>query len=124
MLQAESVSHHLRVPVLWHRALKPSYACITGIRAYFPHLCDNELVVVGDRILTDVVLANRMNRCTRDANREVERREALAVWTTKVWKMDAMPWRWIERGLVRAARWLVRDTSDPRIVGQFVKIQA
>lgn len=62
--QSESVSHHLQVPVLQHKALKPAYSCISSIRAYFSSLhrpiSDDELVIVGDRIFTDIVLANRM----------------------------------------------------------------
>ncbi|KAI0077200.1 HAD-superfamily phosphatase [Panus rudis PR-1116 ss-1] len=65
-IQAESVSHYLNVPVLRHLKLKPSYACITSIRKYFSSLPepvkDDELIVVGDRIFTDVVMANRMAR--------------------------------------------------------------
>ncbi len=52
------------MPVLQHKALKPAYSCISSIRTYFSTLhrpiSDDELVVVGDRIFTDVVLANRM----------------------------------------------------------------
>ncbi|KAJ8453727.1 hypothetical protein ONZ51_g13437 [Trametes cubensis] len=65
-IEAESVSHHLSAPVLRHSALKPSYACINAVRAYFASLPrpvrDDELVVVGDRLFTDVVMANRMAR--------------------------------------------------------------
>ncbi|EIN06779.1 HAD phosphatase [Punctularia strigosozonata HHB-11173 SS5] len=64
LIQAESVTNHLRVPVLRHASLKPSYRCISGIRTYFLSLprpiADHELIVVGDRIFTDVVMANRM----------------------------------------------------------------
>ncbi|KZT65403.1 hypothetical protein DAEQUDRAFT_814299 [Daedalea quercina L-15889] len=63
-IQAESVSHHLSAPVLRHPSFKPSYSCISSIRAYFASLSqpvhDEELIVVGDRIFTDTVLANRM----------------------------------------------------------------
>jgi len=61
---SESVSYHLGVPVLRHNALKPSYSCIAGIRTYFASLPtplrDDELVVIGDRIFTDVVMGRRM----------------------------------------------------------------
>ena len=72
-IQAEAVGHALGVPVLCHAALKPSYSCIKDIRAYFAGLPkpvrDDELVVVGDRVFTDVVMARRM-------------KGPLAVWTT------------------------------------------
>jgi phosphatidylglycerophosphatase GEP4 len=59
-LQAESVSHHLGTPVLLHAALKPSYACTAAVLAALPDVAPHELVVVGDRIFTDVVLAHRL----------------------------------------------------------------
>ncbi|KAH0829104.1 hypothetical protein J3R83DRAFT_2570 [Lanmaoa asiatica] len=65
-VQAESVSHHLSVPVLRHNSPKPAYSCIKSIRTYFSTLRDpikdEELVIVGDRIFTDVVMAKRMRR--------------------------------------------------------------
>ena len=67
------MSHHLSVPVLRHPALKPSYSCISSIRAYFASLPrpvrDDELIVVGDRVFTDTVLANRMARYQRVTQR-------------------------------------------------------
>ncbi|KAJ3575289.1 hypothetical protein NP233_g1200 [Leucocoprinus birnbaumii] len=63
-IQAESVSHHLQVPVLNHHVFKPGYSCINSIRTYFSSLhrpiTDDELIIVGDRIFTDIVMANRM----------------------------------------------------------------
>ncbi|KAH9833465.1 mitochondrial PGP phosphatase-domain-containing protein [Rhodofomes roseus] len=63
-IQAESVSHHLSAPVLRHTSFKPSYSCIASVRAYFASLPqpirDEELIVVGDRVFTDTVMANRM----------------------------------------------------------------
>ncbi|KAI5890160.1 HAD-superfamily phosphatase [Schizophyllum commune H4-8] len=94
-IQAEAVGHALGVPVLCHAALKPSYSCIKDIRAYFAALPkpvrDDELVVVGDRVLTDVVMARRM-------------KGPLAVWTTGVWQREATVMRLMERGLVDVVR--------------------
>lgn len=59
-LQAESVAYHLRAPVLLHAALKPSYACAAATLSALPTLAPHELIVVGDRIFTDVVLAHRL----------------------------------------------------------------
>jgi phosphatidylglycerophosphatase GEP4 len=116
--QAKSLSQQLRVPVLEHRSLKPSYACASAIRSYFTHLKADELVVVGDRILTDVVLANRMRQ-----NR-AERRNAkgpLAVWITDVWQKENMFLRWVERRLVKLAENLVgRQKYDP-LVERYVR---
>lgn len=58
------MTYHLGVPVLRHEAFKPAYSCIAAIRTYFSTLPipvqDRELIIVGDRIFTDVVIANRM----------------------------------------------------------------
>ncbi|KAG9316267.1 mitochondrial PGP phosphatase-domain-containing protein [Chiua virens] len=107
-VQAESVSYHLSVPVLRHNAPKPAYACIGSIRAYFSTLKvpvkDEELVVVGDRIFTDVVIANRMHRRSGGG--------PLAVWTTGVWQRESMVMRWFEKQVVEmVARWTESKTS-------------
>ena len=108
------MSHHLSVPVLQHNSLKPAYSCISDIRAYFASLRDpiqdDELVVVGDRIFTDVVMASRMRR------RAVRRAEAskdvaplrervhgpLAIWTNDVWQKESMVIRYFESRLMDA----------------------
>ncbi|KAI6145531.1 HAD phosphatase [Pisolithus tinctorius] len=111
-IQAESVSHHLSVPVLHHGSPKPAYRCISAIRTYFSSLPnpiqDHELVVVGDRVFTDVVMANRMKRRVARATGEPDkaastydrRNGPLAVWTNGVWQKESMVMRWIERCLV------------------------
>ncbi|KAI0919405.1 hypothetical protein AcV7_006153 [Taiwanofungus camphoratus] len=114
-IQAESVTHHLSVPVLRHPSPKPSYSCIASIRAYFTSLPapirDDELVVVGDRILTDVVIANRMAR--RQSPSQLPRRTGpLAVWTECVWQPDSTAMRWLEKGILRGVeRWIVHGRS-------------
>ncbi|OCH91083.1 hypothetical protein OBBRIDRAFT_729485 [Obba rivulosa] len=153
-IQAESVSHHLSVPVLRHPSLKPSYACIASIRAYFASLPvpirDDELIIVGDRLLTDVVLANRIARVrtwsfrpahSRSSNsniasekfpvsekqasldKEVSRPAGpLAVLTTGLWKHDAPVLRALERGLLRGVqRWVVRDMLGTEELRRFVQ---
>ncbi|KAH7883272.1 HAD phosphatase [Phlebopus sp. FC_14] len=120
-VQAESVSYHLSVPVLRHNSPKPAYSCIYSIRAYFASLRDpikdDELVVVGDRIFTDVVMANRMRRRFWPVTAGVEEkvptqpRETLAVWTDGVWRKENMAMRWMEKRLVdMVMRWT--DESD------------
>lgn len=54
---------------------------------------DDELVIIGDRIFTDVVMANRMK--ARDTGRG-----PLAIWTSGVWVKEAMGMRWMEKKLV------------------------
>lgn len=136
-IQAESVTHHLSAPVLRHISFKPSYSCISSIRAYFASLPkpvrDEELIVVGDRIFTDVVMANRMarRRSTISASpsfgnekvvgleseegkpsiagrHTMERVGPLAVWTEGVWQRESLFMRWLERNVVRGVeRWIV-----------------
>lgn len=134
------MSHNLKVPVLCHGSLKPAYSCITSIQGYFSSLRrpirDEELIIVGDRVFTDVVMANRMRGkrkhlpgvldATPDGSGEKDissRPEEtpqsgtqpdgpLAIWTTDVWYREAMAMRWCEKRLVDAVqRW-----TSPRLV--------
>nr|GAT56202.1 predicted protein [Mycena chlorophos] len=130
-VQAESVQRHLKAPVLFHSTVKPGYACIRGIQRYFGSLRTpiqaEQLIVVGDRIFTDVVMANRMRhlqgsgtsflqmcfQCAFERGGTVGRERSgdttphrsidggpLAVWTTGVWQREATVMRWCERKLV------------------------
>ncbi|KAI0002418.1 mitochondrial PGP phosphatase-domain-containing protein [Russula compacta] len=135
-LQAESVAYHLRAPILLHAALKPSYACAAATLSALPTLAPHELIVVGDRIFTDVVLAHRLaHPCTlvgRIAARlglsrpgsddsgsnagsspsagaagEPMPAAPLAVWTTGVWTRESMAMRCVEACLVQLVeRWV------------------
>ncbi|THH13783.1 hypothetical protein EW146_g6473 [Bondarzewia mesenterica] len=117
-LQAESATHYLRAPILFHKSFKPSYSCAHAIRSYFSSLPapvrPHNLVVVGDRIFTDVVLAKRLvpyswpwSRVEDEPEMSVGerseltlRRKPLAIWTTGLWKREAMTLRWTEKKLV------------------------
>ena len=126
------MTYHLSVPVLRHPSLKPSYSCIKSIRAYFRSLPqpvrDEELIVVGDRLLTDVIMANRMarKRLPRATTPEDEKHALvaesldsaaaahpgrvgpLAVWTDGLWKREALALRAIEKGMLRGVeRWVL-----------------
>ncbi|KAF9560991.1 hypothetical protein CPC08DRAFT_599556, partial [Agrocybe pediades] len=119
-IQSESVSYHLGVPVLAHKSFKPAYSCIDTVRRYFLSLPspvqDHELIVVGDRIFTDVVMANRMRsqamrRIAKEtmpgktsAGDAIPPRGPLAIWTTGVWKRESMLMRYMESTLVKAVR--------------------
>lgn len=111
-IQAESVSHHLSVPVLRHDTLKPGYSCIASTRAYFSSLRvpipDDELIVVGDRIFTDVVIANRMRSGFTSSSSYAPGRVGiggpLAIWTNGVWQKESMMMRWTERRLLDIVR--------------------
>ncbi|KAF8418253.1 mitochondrial PGP phosphatase-domain-containing protein [Boletus edulis BED1] len=119
-IQAESVSYHLSVPVLRHNSPKPAYSCIKSIRGYFSTLRDpikdEELVIVGDRVFTDVVMANRMRRRLvhgpAGTDSELERCGPLAVWTTGVWQRESMMVRWLEKRVVdKVMRWTDRRSD-------------
>ncbi|KZV68767.1 HAD-superfamily phosphatase [Peniophora sp. CONT] len=140
--QAESVSWHLRVPVLRHRAMKPSYAAVDDIRAYFASLpaplAPQDLIVVGDRVFTDTVLAKRLSHpstvFSRIAHRlrlsshpalpnrpagDFEKGEGrvdgpLAVWTTGVWQRESMAFRWAEGKLVQLVERLAPEAREIR----------
>jgi len=64
-LAAESVSRNLGVPVLQRASMKPSYHTVTAVRRHFvsqlpPLIGSDRLIVIGDRIFTDIVLAKRL----------------------------------------------------------------
>ncbi|KAG2366222.1 mitochondrial PGP phosphatase-domain-containing protein [Suillus spraguei] len=111
-IQAESVSYHLSVPVLRHDTLKPGYSCIASIRSYFSSLSvpipDDELVIVGDRIFTDVIMANRMRSGFASSSNDAPARARiggpLAIWTDGVWQKESMTMRWAERRLLDLVR--------------------
>ncbi|KAK0459093.1 mitochondrial PGP phosphatase-domain-containing protein [Desarmillaria tabescens] len=124
-IQAESVSYHLDVPVLIHTTMKPSYSCIAAIRKYHSSLPspveDKELIIVGDRLFTDVVLANRIRswkgwRSFLGLDREPPSAKGgpLAVWTTGVWQKEATVLRWSEKQMLA----LVQRWSRPGIETQ------
>ncbi|RDB25274.1 Phosphatidylglycerophosphatase GEP4, mitochondrial [Hypsizygus marmoreus] len=145
-IQCESVTHNIGVPVLRHKSFKPAYSCITAIRGYFSSLHfpirDEELVIIGDRVFTDVVMANRMrqrkesqglvkmalNRGYEDEGgrgREKDTasggpRGPLAVWTTDVWEKENMALRWCEKRLVDVVRRWTRE-KDEESQSQFVR---
>ncbi|OBZ65901.1 Phosphatidylglycerophosphatase GEP4, mitochondrial [Grifola frondosa] len=136
-IQAESVTYHLSAPVLRHPSFKPSYACIASIRAYFGSLPtpvrDDELVIVGDRILTDVVLANRMARRNKpqeiappngEKMTDVRKAGPLTVLTEDVWRRESTVLRWMEKGMLRGVeRWVLpaHELSARQELRRFVR---
>ncbi len=118
--------------MLRHSTLKPGYSCIKDIRTYFLSLPDpvgeEELVVIGDRVFTDVVLANRMasRRNTNifaahgphDNVQPMEEKEEdvkrphpcgpLAILTTHTWQRENVLGRALEKAIVGCVeRWIV-----------------
>lgn len=144
--QAESVTYHLGVPVLRHNEKKPSYSCIASIRNYFSSLRipirDEELIVVGDRIFTDVVMANRMKKKVQHQARPdgpsekdplIRRPERsftgpLSIYTTGVWQKESMIMRWVEKRLVQAVdKWTKNPDTGNSLLShppeEFIKAQ-
>ncbi|KAJ6589966.1 mitochondrial PGP phosphatase-domain-containing protein [Mycena vulgaris] len=150
-IQAESVKRSLQAPVLFHSTPKPGYSCIHSIQRYFSSLHTpvrtEQLIVVGDRVFTDVVLANRLRnlergsgflhlcfRCVFERGGTVGRENnagsshrsidggPLAIWTTGVWKREATLMRWCERKLVDIVqRRVTRDEIDLEGPSPFLK---
>lgn len=144
------MTHHLSVPVLRHKVFKPSYSCISSIRAYFQSLPkpikDEELIVVGDRIFTDVVMANRMSRRreptrqpsspndvgekgassaeTEPVDLQPTHTGPLSVWTTGVWEKESMLMRYIEKSFMQGIqRYVVPDNGLGHIdTSRFLKM--
>ncbi|KAJ3844320.1 HAD phosphatase [Lentinula raphanica] len=149
-IQAESVRYHLGVPVLFHSSFKPAYSCVHQIRSYFRSLPksieDDELIVVGDRLLTDIVLASRLREKTfrdrfwsrsksnlsspdaskrviskpDDATHALPTRTTLAVWTTGLWVKEATVMRFCERKLLEGVRKWVIAPAENRAEGKEV----
>ena len=143
------MTYHLSAPVLRHKVFKPSYSCISSIRNYFASLpkpvTDDELIVVGDRIFTDIVLANRMSRRrVSPSSNPVEEKEKmregssedgatsksapsrsgpLSVWTCGVWQREAMTMRYLEKSLLRGIQsYVVADNGLGHMnASQFVR---
>lgn len=87
-IEAESLERELGCPVLRHEYRKPSRGCADEIRNHFKrlHSSDPRLVLIGDRLLTDIILANDM--------------EAYGIWTTRLWKQESLFLRALERTLL------------------------
>lgn len=102
-----------------------------------------ELVVVGDRVFTDVVLARRLGgkegwmgrigelfgvRRTSETKLDVSEKAQdiasrvgdklnegpLAVWTTGVWQREGMTMRWAESQIVKGAERWIKGTKEER----------
>lgn len=133
--KAESVSHSLGVPVLRHGTLKPSYRCISSIRSYFSSLpkpvTDDELLVIGDRIFTDVVLANRMQSRSRITDQSSEKtvgtgrpQGPLPILVENLWKRDSTVPRFLEKAALRLVnRWapVSRASDQETLLKSFVR---
>jgi len=100
-------------------------------------ILEDELIVIGDRVFTDVVMANRMRRkgysqetldrdsegTEKDGNAPPDRpRGPLAVWTTGIWEKEALMMRWFEKQLVYLVhRWFGPTHPASARLGRFIK---
>jgi phosphatidylglycerophosphatase GEP4 len=82
---------------------------------------DDELIIVGDRIFTDVVMVNRMKRSTKDSNSLQKIVGPLAIYTTGVWERESMVMRWCEKKLVAAVERWVGGNADSSSKSEFIK---
>lgn len=133
-LAAENVSSQLGVPVLCHASKKPSRRCAQQVVDYFRELAQRgahpdavpHVLVIGDRLTTDVVLASRIGRLLGasvprtdtdlDVHEDVAPRLPLctAMLTTQLWapeKLGTRLMRGAENSVLRA---LVRVGIPPR----------
>lgn len=88
---------------------------------------DDELVVVGDRLFTDVVIANRMARkrpLTQTAVPEKphehgsgSRDGPLSIWTSGVWQRESMGVRWLEKRFMQGIQRYVVETNGVAVRG-------
>ena len=81
---------------------------------------------MGDRVFTDVVMANRMRGGIglkgMTSNEFYQSNGPLAIWTTDIWEKDAMGVRWLERKLVQVVqRWTKDAKGDGPDTTRFVK---
>ena len=91
---------------------------------------------MGDRVFTDVVMANRMRGGMTSTRQKTEPYDQesqshrpngpLAIWTTDVWKREAMGMRFLERQLVEVVRrWTTNDAPDTaRFIKAFVELES
>lgn len=114
-LAAESVSHKLGVPVLCHPNLKPSYKTISAIQQYFSSLPapiddQKKLIIIGDRVMTDVAIANRMG--------------AYSILVKKDWTQTfkGRATAWAEQAAVKLARRWTRSPESPTEHERFVRV--
>lgn len=119
--QAESLSNHLGVPVLIHNNPKPANSVVKAIEKYFggfplpnsnlaakiiiptksihptrPHSVP-KLLVIGDRISTDLILASRLR--LRLGSVVHDGGEVLGVLTDRIWSSESFGtrfMRWVE----------------------------
>ncbi|KAF9075653.1 mitochondrial PGP phosphatase-domain-containing protein [Rhodocollybia butyracea] len=137
-IQGESVRHHLGVPVLFHTSMKPAYSCVKQIQSFFRsiHVKDHELIVVGDRLFTDIVLAARIREeswkerfgsrpvaslsmnTTQTSDISLPLQNTLGIWTTGVWVKEATFMRFCERKVLEAVKKWVITPAKARANGK------
>ncbi|KAJ3850609.1 mitochondrial PGP phosphatase-domain-containing protein [Lentinula lateritia] len=135
-IQAESVRHHLGVPVLFHTSMKPAYSCVKQIRSYFRSLRnpikDDELIIVGDRLFTDIVMANRIREQSWTepgplaakplqnllVSTPLPPRTTLGIWTTGLWVDEATGMRFCEKKLLEGVKKWVIAPAKTRAQGK------
>ncbi|PLW55659.1 hypothetical protein PCANC_04631 [Puccinia coronata f. sp. avenae] len=139
LIQAESVARHLGVPVLVHATKKPGQEVVRAIEEYFttdrrlvpviypPSRSNTEsqspptkrtdgrlkLIVIGDRVTTDILLASRLrahlqsHQSTVPATSSPESNPVCSVLTREIWQKEKLGtrfMRWAENRALKLAR--------------------
>ena len=123
------------MPVLKHDAMKPSRKCIRSIKDYYRSLrppnrlekeapfkkslsslstsFDTPLIIVGDRVLTDVLMGNHPGFGTRDLN--------LTVLTQRVWVPEGIGMGLLRRAENLLAGWASRREEVKEYLAKYTK---
>ena len=99
-LAAETVSSNLGIPVLCHAAKKPSSQCARQVVEHFLSLAFRRaessstsplhILVIGDRITTDMVFAQRIARCLTKIESDGRHTQCTSILTKQLWGREGL----------------------------------
>ncbi|KAH9472574.1 hypothetical protein MJO29_001608 [Puccinia striiformis f. sp. tritici] len=143
LIQAESVARHLGVPVLVHATKKPGRQVVKAIEQYFtadyrrvpvihPSTKSNagpllvsrnrsdptplKLVVIGDRVTTDIILASRLRahlqrRPSTSTHSSIESNPVVSVLTQQLWQKEKLGTRFMRWAENRALKLVMQHST-------------
>ncbi|KAA1098236.1 hypothetical protein PGT21_031246 [Puccinia graminis f. sp. tritici] len=144
LIQAESVARHLGVPVLVHATKKPGQQVVKAIEKYFTKdyrlvpviypsrrsscgppvssRCHSnrtplKLVVIGDRVTTDIILASRLrshlqrNQSTPTSSSSTDSNPIFSVLTQKIWQKEKPGTRFMRWAENRALKLVMQSST-------------
>lgn len=122
-LAAENVSSNLGIPVLCHAAKKPSSQCARQVVEHFLSLAlrraDSSrtpplhILVIGDRITTDMVFAQRMAQCLTKMESDERHARCTSILTKQLWGREGLGTRCLRVIESSVLRQLVRIGIPP-----------